>query len=140
MICTAERSHLGSGSITTKTTTSTHHRMVCSSFEVRDSSSWHGERHSYVCTKSSTGKTTTVISQRVVPIIWLTSERIASGTIRNLFKKSMITNARTLGLVGGVKPRKLIENGPGSMQCILCTCRTRKSKNYFLKIIFSMKF
>ena len=45
-----------------------------------------------------------------------------------------------LGLVGGVKPRKLIENGPGSMQCILCTCRTRKSKNYFLKIIFSMKF
>ena len=45
-----------------------------------------------------------------------------------------------LGLVGGVKPRKLIENGPGSMQCILCTCRTRKSKNYFLKIIFSMRF
>ena len=33
-----------------------------------------------------------------------------------------------------MKPRKLIENCPGSMQCILCTCRTRKSKNYFLRL------
>ena len=39
-----------------------------------------------------------------------------------------------------MKPRKLIENCPGSTPRILCTCRTRKSKNYFLKIIFSMRF
>jgi hypothetical protein len=45
-----------------------------------------------------------------------------------------------LGLVGGVKPRKLIENCPGSMQCILCTCRTTTSRKKILKIIFSNKF
>ena len=47
-------------------------------------------------------------------------------------------------LVGGVNPRQLIENCPGSMQCILCTCRTTTSKknseNYFFQQILTNRF